>query len=322
MHHKRIGFIISITLLILLSACQMGTATPTSQPPVSVNCNQTGCPYPAICDLKSGVCTINQQQGPGAVAPQQPGAGIINNGQPPINSVAPTATETATAMPPTPPGAKSPGGVGPIAANPGNVGSVPQLAACNPPTPSVTNLNSYCSNGLGGASFSYQQTNGILKFNDVKGCDLSSNPSGCTGPQSSQVTVPLCTMCGASTQPLSNYVCATGYHQDTSGQCVVDSGKAEYFPCPPGSHYDNIKQACLDDSTSFVNPQCPGGFDFYLPDQHACLQNQNSQVYNCQSFAIQLGTCVVPACKQPVGGCGMNSNGTPKKWNKATCSCQ
>ena len=99
MEHKRISLIVSILLLILLSACQMTgvtpapqlpgagiiennpggpiqlaptSTTPTAAPTASSGCNQLGCPYPAVCDKTSGVCTINQAQGPGAAHPRHP----------------------------------------------------------------------------------------------------------------------------------------------------------------------------------------------------------------------------------------------------------
>ena len=90
---------------------------PPPRPTASSGCNQLGCPYPAVCDKTSGVCTINQAQGPGAAAPQAPGTGIIANNPDPGSLLAP---------------------------------------ACIPPVPSVSNINSFCANQiakLGGATW-------------------------------------------------------------------------------------------------------------------------------------------------------------------------
>src|SRR5271157_1161103 len=133
MEHKRISLIVSAFLLCLLSACQMTgvtpapqlpgagiiannpggpiqvaptSTTPTAAPTASSGCNQLGCPYPAICDKTSGVCTINQAQGPGAAVPKAPGAGIIAN-------------------------------------NPGANSLVP---ACPPPTLTISKITSFCAN--------------------------------------------------------------------------------------------------------------------------------------------------------------------------------
>ena len=139
MEHKRINIIISAFLLGLLSACQMTEVTPAPQlpgagivannpggpiqlaptsttPTASSGCNQLGCPYPGVCDKTSGVCTINQQQGSGAAAPQQPAAGIANN------------------------------------PNPGS--NIPPV--CGVPAPTIGQVTSFCANqvvGLGGVTF-------------------------------------------------------------------------------------------------------------------------------------------------------------------------
>ena len=124
MKYLRKSFYLGFLLLMLLAtSCTMGTATP----PASVGCNQTGCVYPAVCDKNSGQCTIYvtpQGQGPGAVAPQLPGAGQISNNQ-----------------------------------NPGSL--LPQ--ACNPPVPSISNINSFCANPvakLGGATWDQNPPDG------------------------------------------------------------------------------------------------------------------------------------------------------------------
>ena len=289
MQYKRIGFVISILLLILLSACEMGT--PTSQPPPSGGCTQGGCPYPAICDLKTGVCTINQPQGPGAVAPQQPGAGIINNGQPPINSIAPTPLPDPTAMPPLP-NAGNP--VTNASADP----SEPNSNICNPPMPVITNVTEFCANMAnkqGGVTFTYSPSQNAINYTEGNAI-CQSNGQGkiaCTGSQNGIFGAMVCTSCTGSNAPQTYdpYVCALGYVEDASGNCNPANPSKAFSPCPYGSNWDNVKQACVEVGTGIVNKQCPGGFDHYIPDKHFCLTNPYPEVFNCQGYNILLGAC-------------------------------
>src|SRR5271157_4449837 len=194
MEHKRISLIVSAFLLCLLSACQMTGVTPAPQPPgagiiqnnpggpiqvaptsttptamptASSGCNQLGCPYPAVCDKTSGVCTINQQQGPGAAAPQAPGAGIISNNP-----------------------------------NPGSL--LPP--ACSPQEPSVSNINSFCANPsakLAGATWQQKPSVGdpsvvkdaafINNYSGYPDCNCNGTKVACSGPQDSKMTYEFCT---------------------------------------------------------------------------------------------------------------------------------
>jgi hypothetical protein len=270
MEHKRIGFIISIMLLILLSACQMGTATPTS-----VNCNQTGCPYPAICDLKSGVCTINQPQGPGAVAPQQPGAGLI---QAAPTSTTPTAEPTASSGCnqlgcPYPavcdkysgvctinqsqgPGAAAPQapGAGIIANNPGANSLVP---ACPPPPLTIGKTTSFCANpsaNQGGATIVWsdnpvtpQAFSSYYVIEDgyqlTSGKDTcTNNDTVCSGPQNTNVVINMCSVCSTASGLTWNGF--QGYlYQGAQNSNLIDP-----FVCPTGYTLSNGQ--CVTPSNS------------------------------------------------------------------------
>jgi hypothetical protein len=319
MEHKRISIIVSAFLLCLLSACQMTgvtpvpqgpgagiiqnnpggpiqlaptSTTPTTAPPHQGSCNQTGCPYPAICDQTSGVCTINQQQGPGAAAPQQPGAGIIANNP-----------------------------------NPGSL--LPP--ACSPPVPSISNINSFCANHtskLGGATWDQNPPDGdpsvvrdatfINNFSQNPDCLATQSKMVCSGPQDEKVTFEFCTTCGApnyqqvKTPAIGAFVCANGYVNDGTGFCAP---QGHYSLCPTGTHYDNSLQNCAADVTDKLDSPCPVGFPYYLPDYHQCLAKAYPIVYNCQTFQLQLGEC--PVYKVPgTGGTG------PCKINPMTGACQ
>jgi|GEM_PF-3297443 len=326
MEHKRISLIVSAFLLCLLSACQMTGVTPAPQPPgagiiqnnpggpiqvaptsttptamptASSGCNQLGCPYPAVCDKTSGVCTINQQQGPGAAAPQAPGAGIISNNP-----------------------------------NPGSL--LPP--ACSPQEPSVSNINSFCANQvakLGGATFIYSPSAGVINYavGNNTNCSYSNSNSKatCSGPQNGNVQEIYCTSCGGGDAPgaavFANFSCSKGYTKDATGSCLANDPNQEYSPCPAGSHYDNNKQYCVDDGTGQnLTDLCPAGTVTYLPDYHYCLPNNYPEVYNCQTFTIPLGVCaaqVKKVCQKPAGGCPNNPvTGGKESWNQASCSCK
>ena len=164
-----VGLLIIVGGVIVFPGINKGVSTPTA----SSGCNQLGCPYPAVCDKTSGVCTINQAQGPAAVS-QAPGAGIIAN-------------------------------------NPGNVG-IPILGpACIPPVPSISNINSFCANpaaGLGGATWDQNPPDGdpsvakdaafINNFSGYQACNWNQSKTVCSGPQDTKVSYELCTTCGAS----------------------------------------------------------------------------------------------------------------------------
>ncbi|MGA7192846.1 MAG: hypothetical protein WBW94_04380 [Anaerolineales bacterium] len=342
MDYKRIGFIIGILLLLLMSACgpagvtpapqgpgagiiqnnpggpiQLAptSTTPTAAPTASNGCNQLGCPYPAVCDKTSGVCTINQAQGPGGAAPQAPGDGIIAN----------------------------------------NPGSNSLLPVCPPPSSSISKITSFCANpaaGQGGASivwsgipitpqaFSsyYVYEDDSQVFADKATCDI--NDDICSGPQDTKITIIMCSICSSlntntwqSNLQNDPSVCPTGFSLTGSGDCEnpaydYNNGGAPVMPCVTGTHYDNDKQNCIDDVTGKIASPCPPGYPYLyvgISTTAQCYKYPQAISYNCQPYTIPLGACTGPikkVCQQPSGGCGYNLNGTKKHWNQSTCSCQ
>ena len=334
MEHKRISIIVSAFLLCLLSACQMTGVTPAPQPPgagiIANNpgaiqvipipemtaapprgCEITGCPYPAVCDKTSGVCTINQSQGPGAAAPQAPGAGIIAN----------------------------------------NPGSNSLLPACSPPEPSISNINSFCANQvakLGGATWQQNPSDSdpsvvkdaafINNYSGYPDCNWNGTKVACSGPQDTKMTYDFCTSCGAQnyslTAPQGGYdaafgpnICSNGYVKNNTGACTPTNPNNPYYGyCPSGTHYDNTLQNCADDATNQLASPCPAGYPYYLPEFRLCLAKAYPIVYDCQTFTIPLGMCaaqVKKVCQKPAGGCPNNPvTGGKESWNQATCSCK
>jgi hypothetical protein len=327
MGYKRISIIVSALLLSLLSACQMTgvtpapqppgagiiannpggpvqlaptSTTPTTAPPHQGGCNQTGCPYPAVCDQTSGVCTINQPQGPGAAAPQ------------------------------------APGGVGPIAANPDNPnpGSIIP-PACAPLT--IGPVIPFCANQsakLGGVSFtdSQQPDNILIDLSALpKGADCSQPDPNiskvvCSGPIDANLQLLVCSSCGNfpgyDTSYFSDpnlFKCSKGYVKEWQGSgygnwyCIPLSGwhannvlDNEHF-CPAGTHFDNALQNCADDTTGKLANPCPPDYPYYYISMSGfCWKQKVDITYNCQTLSAQLGECLTPKKNPGPGPCTYN----------------
>ena len=311
MKHIRIGFYLGILFLTLLSACQMGAATPTPVVPAPVTCNQTGCPYPAVCDKNTGVCTIYQ-------TPQAP-LTKANNPGPAAGAI--------------------------VANNPGSL--LPQ--ACKPPAPSISNINSFCANlpaGVGGATWQQTPPDGdpslamdaafIDNFTKNPDCTWDQSKVACSGAQSAKVSYELCTSCGAPNwvdpsayaSTFGPYVCMTGSVAMNGGCVPPTTTPGTYLNlgvCPTGSHYDNALQNCVDDTTNQLASPCPPAYPYFIPVMRLCVAKAYPIVYDCQTFTVPLGACLVPVkkvCLPPAGGCGFGFNGAKQHWDPTTCSCK
>ena len=184
------------------------STTPTAAPTASSGCNQLGCPYPAVCDKTSGVCTINQAQGP-AAAPQAPGAEIIAN-NPGANSLVP-------ACPPPPLTISK---ITSFCANPSaNQGGATIVWSDNPVTPQA--FSSY-----------YLIEDGYQTGGNGKEDNWNSNQTVFSGPQGTNVVMTYCSVC--STVP--SLVTWNGYQQylGTTGNDQVLPGFGDPSACPTG----------------------------------------------------------------------------------------
>ena len=192
---------------------------------------------------------------------------------------------------------------------------VPPKLACKPPALSITKVNSFCANktaGLGGATWNQspsvndpsvaKEAAFINNFSENPDCtDDNNNKITCSGPQNTKITYQFCTSCGASNsvEPqeydavYGPNVCSKGYVKSNGACAPADPNKPYYAMCPSGSHYDNALQNCADDMTNNLASPCPAGYPYYLPNLRLCLANARFIVFNCQSFTIPLGGCLV-----------------------------
>ncbi len=190
---------------------------------------------------------------------------------------------------------------------------------CTPPKITIDNVISFCANpglGLGGASFDYQPDKSLVNFSSNNmDCDSSSSDKVvCWGPQNEKFEQVGCTACAqsgggqffvyesgivlATVVKPGQIVCANGYIEDEFGKCITLDPTEDYFLCPPGSHFNNALQNCVDDKTEKSTPVCPHDYPNYLPYEHMCSVDPNFVVYDCQTFTLQLGECSV----SPKGG--------------------
>ena len=213
--------------------------------------------------------------------------------------------------------------------------------ACNPPVPSISDINSFCANqaaGLGGASFTDTTYLGNPSDNngeshpygpDNVNCNwqqgLDTGKYICSGPKNTKFQVVICALCVPPNQltAVPGYVaCSKGYMRDDQGNCNPIDPNQVYGLCPTGSHYDNGAQNCVDDVTDKLASPCPAGFPYYEPDDSHYCWNQsaaNPAIYNCQTFNLQLGDCSV-APKQK--SCGAPKSCSPGySWSSKSCSC-
>ncbi len=173
---------------------------------------------------------------------------------------------------------------------------------CTPPEPAVDQAVSFCANkdaALGGASF---YVSGDWVWHNIAQATCDADTSGstlklvCSGPQDTSVQVTSCGSCGGGDPPgasiFGDYTCAKGFEKRPNGSCIQASAEGNYGLCPPGSHWDNGAQYCLDNATDARNTDiCPPGTVTYLPDYHSCLTKPYTAIYNCQTWKVPLGSC-------------------------------
>lgn len=305
-------FLVLIVAAILLSAC--GGIAPATPTPFPGGCNQFGCPYPAVCNQATGQCVIS----------------VPTQAQPKVAPIAPLAGQIA-ANPP-----------GPLQLAPTPTTVPPSWLDCNPPVPSISNVNSFCANPaakLGGVSFDFSPASpdalNYRIYPKTISCDWGNTPTVCTGPQGATFPEMICSSCndqGSAAAYGTTYHCPLGMTEDAYGNCnPVDQNNPDdnYSLCPPGSDWDNSKQACVDEKTAALNPQCPPGYPYFNPEFSICLANPDPAVYDCQSFQIPLGECLTvakkagKACQPPASGCPINPmTGGRETWDAASCSCK
>ncbi len=221
--------------------------------------------------------------------------------------------------------------------NAGNAGP-----ACNPPVPSISNINSFCANptaGLGGATWTQNPPDGdpsvaqdaafIDNYSQNPDCNWNQSKVACSGPQDAMVTYQFCTSCGSpSWVDAQKYdatfgpnVCKNGYVKDNNGACVpANQNQTPYYAtCPVGTHYDNAQQNCVDDGTNQLASPCPPGYPYYMPVLSLCLAKAYPIVYDCQTFTVQLGECILIQKKPGPGSGGIKICPVGTTWNGTCC---
>jgi hypothetical protein len=266
MEHKRISIIVSILLLILLSACEMGTAVP---PPPSP-------PPPPPTSVPATPLTKNNNPGPAAGIANNPNPGSLLPPacSPPVPSVSNINSFCANQV------AKL-GGVtwdqNPLDGDPSVALHLALINKFYGNLDCFDNQTKETCSGPQDAKVTYQFCTSCGSPNYV-----SQDYDAAYGPN----------------------VCSNGYVKDSVGNCVpADSNKLYGGICPSGSHYDNTLQNCADDATNQLASPCPSGYPYFLANLRLCLAKAYSIVFDCQNFTIPLGEC--PVYKVPgTGGTG------------------
>ncbi len=216
------------------------------------------------------------------------------------------ATPTVTPVPTSPSVSKSVS-----VPNPAIEVSPPALLpTCTPPTPTMKDVNPYCSNSikdLGGVTFgdytnlTTDGTNSWLVADSIPAgvsCNLDNGTSTatCTGPAGTTFQAMICSSCAVPLAAASSdFVCATGFvlsADHKACESVDPKFYSHYMFCPSGSHWDTPKQKCVDNSTSKVVDPCPAGHPVYDPGTGRCFTTPQN-VYTCKTFPVTLGVCKV-----------------------------
>jgi hypothetical protein len=217
------------------------------------------------------------------------------------------------------------------------VGPIFVPTSCVPVVASIDKVTSFCANpalGLGGTTFT--DTTSVIDNHvapsgsnpDNISCSAQS-PTVCSGPQNAKFQALICTSCGApdTLAGYGNYVCANGFIKSSGGGCMPTGSIVlqNDDPCPPGSHFKNEVQNCIDDVTQKPVFVCPPGFPYFIPTYYFCTAKPVPVIVNCQAFPLQLGACAVK--KVPGAGKGGGSQCPPGQsyvCNQltGTCSCK
>jgi hypothetical protein len=182
--------------------------------------------------------------------------------------------------------------------------------ACTPDEVTIDKVTSFCANpaaDLGGATFLLNPSLSVMNFtsgNDNVHCDQAAFSAKviCSGPPNEEFQRTECTSCGqpASLALYEPFECADGFIKDNIDHyCMPVDLNDTYALCPAKSHYDNDQQICVDDGTGQPISICPPGFPYLTPNQ-MCFSQPYPEVFNCQTFTVQLGDCSLSP--NPPGG--------------------
>ncbi len=182
-------------------------------------------------------------------------------------------------------------------------------------------------------TFDYTPAAGGVQYTQDKSVTCTYNGTGkatCSGPQGTVFLETVCSMCGAPADTsgllraqLSTASCSSGYAKDGAGTCRPINPNSAYFPCPPGTVYDDTTQYCLDNTNGRpVSDLCPTGTLAYVPESHYCLPFRYPLVQDCETFSMWLGTCPPPVVHPTKSAsCVKQACLNDLVWDPNTCGC-
>ncbi len=215
----------------------------------------------------------------------------------------PVGIPTATPVPTSPPSYKSATNL-----HVGN-GLLPG-PGCTPPQPKMEGVSSYCadpSKNQGGVTYSdwtNLTANGTYSWlvgdsipaGVTCNLDNGSSTATCSGPPGMTIQGMICSSCSIPNAAGSNdWVCAQGFTLSGDHTSCISPDPQFYNHqtfCPAGSLWNNSLQQCVSETISKQVVVCPTGHPFYDPGTGRCY-TQPQMVYDCQTFPVTLGFCVV-----------------------------